>query len=192
MPKLILIRHSLPEIVPDLPASQWHLSLEGQRRCAALAARLACHQPGLVMTSLEPKAMETGQAVASILDLPLVTATDLHEHQRDSVSFCADEIQFREHVKRLLEHPDDRVFGEETGNQAHQRFSRAITLATQRHPSQNLAVVTHGTVLSMFVSRAAGIKAVALWKRLGMPSFVALRLPDYDLLEIVANLSSPR
>jgi broad specificity phosphatase PhoE len=141
------------------------------------------------MTSLEPKAIETGQIVASTLHLPLVTAVNLHEHERDSVSFCTNETQFRARVIRLLEHPEDHVFGEETGSQARQRFSRAITSAVERHPDQNLAVVTHGTVLSMFVSRVAGIESVPLWKRLGMPSFIALHLPDYSLLEIVANVA---
>jgi len=189
MRKLILVRHSLPDIVPELPANQWRLSREGRGRCKILAARLAGHKPCLIVTSLEPKALETGQLVASMLELPQTAAAGLHEHVRQSVSYCADEAQFQASVVRMLEQPGQPVFGDETGDQAHQRFSQAIASVIEHYPQGNLAVVTHGTVLSLFVSRAVGIEPVPLWKRLGLPSFVALGLPHCGLLEIVESVS---
>lgn len=189
MRKLILVRHSLPDIVPEIPANLWRLSREGRRRCKILAAKLAGHKPCLIVTSLESKALETGQLVASMLELPQAAAAGIHEHERRSVAFCADEAKFQASVVRMLEQPGQPVFGDETGDQAHQRFSQAIDSVIERYPQGNLAVVTHGTVLSLFVSRAVRIEPIPLWKRLGLPSFVALQLPDSGLLEIVESVS---
>ena len=67
MSHLILVRHSAPEIVPQVPARAWHLSAVGRARCVPLAAALAPYQPRAIITSVEPKAVETGQIVAEQL-----------------------------------------------------------------------------------------------------------------------------
>jgi hypothetical protein len=37
VPHIILVKHALPEIIPTLPANQWHLSEFGRTQCALLA-----------------------------------------------------------------------------------------------------------------------------------------------------------
>lgn len=175
---LILIRHSMPEIVPGVPASQWSLSDEGRRRCDELAERLAAYEPHVIVTSLEPKAIETGQIVARALGLPTETAPSLHEHERPKVELFGTRQQFEAQVVRLFEHPEELIFGNETADEAHSRFADAIGKVLEAHPSGNLAIVTHGTVLTLFVARAAGLDPVPFWKQLGLPAFVALSLPD--------------
>ena len=59
MLRLILVKHSLPEIVPDIPSAKWHLSDEGRRRALVLAGRLSSFEPSRVVSSHEPKAVET-------------------------------------------------------------------------------------------------------------------------------------
>jgi broad specificity phosphatase PhoE len=188
--KLILIRHSLPEIVPEQPASQWWLSDAGRRRCANLAERLAPHDPAVLVSSLEPKAIETGQIVAAILGIPFKTAANLHEHERRNVGLFADSNQFQARVVSVFEHPGERILGEETADEAHVRFARAVAGLLEQHPGGNLAVVTHGTVMSLFVSRAARIAPAPFWKRLGLPAFAVLSLPGLGLLETVESVAS--
>jgi broad specificity phosphatase PhoE len=57
MSHLILVRHSLPEMVAGVDAREWRLSDEGRERCIALAKRLAPYQPARLISSDEPKAM---------------------------------------------------------------------------------------------------------------------------------------
>jgi broad specificity phosphatase PhoE len=59
----------------------------------------------------------------------------------------------------------------------------------ESHPNQNLAIVAHGTVISLFVSRLTNADPFLLWKRLGLPSFVVLSLPDSQIIA-VENLSA--
>ena len=190
MCKLVLVRHSQPEIVPDLPASQWRLSQVGRQRCKRLAEKLAVYAPDVIVTSLEPKAVETGQIVARLLDRPFETAADLHEHDRRNVGFLGDRQQFEARVVDLFEQPGRLVLGSETADAAHARFADAVASVIAKHPGCNVALVAHGTVMTLFVARAAGLEAAPFWKRLGLPAFVVLSLPEYTLLEVVEDVEA--
>ncbi|MBI3997512.1 MAG: histidine phosphatase family protein, partial [Armatimonadetes bacterium] len=110
MATLILIKHSLPKIVPDVPANQWRLSGEGRQRCEALADRLKAYHPDVIVTSVEPKAQETAEIVAERLGIPLETLPDLHEHDRSGVPFFTPE-QFEAAVAGFFAQPAKPVLG---------------------------------------------------------------------------------
>src|SRR5512138_1338266 len=76
---LLLIRHSLPVIDPDLPASQWDLSTLGCTRAESLAKRLGAYAPDHVVTSHERKAIQTGEIIASHFGREALTHPGLHE-----------------------------------------------------------------------------------------------------------------
>ena len=187
MRKLLLVRHSLPVITGDQTASMWQLSEEGRRRCERLAEMLAAHRPGVIVTSTEPKAIETGQIVGEQLGVPVKAAPNLHEHERPGTDLDTFE-QFQAKVARLLENPGEGVFGAETGDQARERFAAAVDKALKQHPDGNVAIVSHGTVMTLFLARAVGIDPVPFWKGLGLPAFVVLSYPDLELLEVVASV----
>lgn len=187
MRRLILIRHSQSHQDTTRPASQWGLSEEGRRRCAALAERLAAYEPRAIVASVEPKAAETGALVAGRLGLLFATAEGLHEHRREQVGFLPVEA-FERAVLGLFERPDQLVMGEETGAEARERFERAVRDTIARHPDETVALVSHGTVMTLFVAHHAGVAPVPFWKRLGMPAIVVLRLPDFALLEVVERI----
>jgi broad specificity phosphatase PhoE len=185
--KLILVRHSLPEFVSGVPASQWRLSAEGRRRCEVLAGHLAAYDLAVVVASEEPRAAETGQIVARMLDLSFETAPDLHEHERGVVQDMGSQEAFQAQVARLFERPGERVLGYETADQAHTRFAAAVARVLEQHPTGNPAIVSHGTVMTLLVARANDLDPLPFWKRLGLPAFAVLTLPAFDLLEVVAN-----
>jgi broad specificity phosphatase PhoE len=188
--RLILVRHSLPKFVTGVPAGQWHLSAEGRLRCQRLADRLAAYDLALIVTSEEPKAVETGQIVADILGLPLETASDLHEHERGVVMDMGSQGEFRARVARLFQLPDELVMGYETANQAHARFAAAVDLVVKRRAAKSLAIVSHGTVMTLFVARANGLDPVPFWRGLGLPAFAVLSLPDLKLTEVVHEVKA--
>ena len=188
-PVLILIKHSRPEIIPELPANQWRLSEEGRRRCTTLAEQLAAWKPRRLVSSLEPKAQETAQIVAARLGLTMETWPDLHEHSRPKpgLSSVAD---FEASVARLFAQPNDLVLGDETAEQARQRFTRAILSLLEGFPAQTLAVVAHGTVITLFAARANAIEPFAFWKSLTLPSLVVFSMPDFSIRN-VTTLDEP-
>ena len=163
MRKLLLVRHSLPVITGDQTASLWQLSEEGRRRCERLAEMLAASSPATIITSTEPKAIETGQIIGERLGIPVESAPNLHEHERPGTDLDTLE-QFQAKVARLLENPGELVFGAETGDQARERFSAAVGDAMRRHPAGDLAIVSHGTVMTLFLAHATDLDPVPLWK----------------------------
>lgn len=188
MPKLILIKHSLPDINPNQPASQWGLSAEGRRRSLALAHRLAAYYPAKVISSPERAALETAQRVAQKLGLAVHVNERLHAHRRAKTGFLPPD-QFKNAIENFFDRPEERVFGEETATEAQVRFSNVIWRCVEQYPSQNLAVVAHGAVISLFAASCCKVEPFELWQRLGMPSFVVLRLPDLTVEDVVERIT---
>ena len=184
---LILIRHSISRQDARVSAHHWSLTEEGRARCAALAQRIQPYQPAVILSSEEPKAVQTAQAVAEILKLPTELETGLHEQLRETEPYRT-QAEFEARIRKLLENLSQLVFGEETGDAACQRFQVAIDVILSRHPNQNVAAVTHGTVMTLFLARVAQVDSFAFWQNLGMPAFVVLSLPDYRVVEM-ANIT---
>jgi broad specificity phosphatase PhoE len=187
MPQLVLVKHSLPHIVPDVPSAEWHLSDEGRRRALVLAGRLSAFEPRRVVSSHEPKAVETADIIAGHLGLSLEIHEGLEEHRRPRADIVSAR-RYEETIANLFAKPDELVFGSETANQSGTRFAASIEGLLSSAKEEDTLVVAHGTVISLFVASRVGIDAFPFWKELGLPSFVALSLPEFKILEVLKRV----
>lgn len=185
---LILVKHARPQIIPTLPAQQWLLGEEGRRQCVALADALAPWRPDLIITSEEPKASETAQIVAERLGVPWQAAPGLHEHDRTTVPYFADDAEFKERIKALFARPDELVFGDETASEALTRFTAALDRALAEQRGRSIAVVTHGAVLSLYVAQRFGMDTYTLWWTLDLPAFVVTDAPNLTAPLVVGQV----
>ena len=183
MQTLILVKHSLPDIDPTVPAKEWHLSEEGRVRSQILAEKLVQYDLDVIVSSIEPKAIETAEIVVRFLKIPVEIVEGLHEHARSNVGFLEKE-RFEQSIGSFFSQPTELIFGEETADKAHDRFSKAVYGLSAIFPQGNMALMTHGTVLSLFVSRIAALEPFDLWKHLGLPSWILLSRPDFGVVEI--------
>ncbi len=186
---LVLVKHALPVQDPDVPASRWTLSDEGRGRCVALADHLARFGPSTVHTSAEPKAAETARLVARRLGVNTRVQEGLEEHHRDDAPFFHDPDDFDEAVRCLFTAPDELVYGSETANEALARFEQALLFAVEQEPGSDTVVVTHGTVITLFLARHASVDPMETWRLLGLPSCAVLALPGFILLDIVPDIT---
>ena len=180
MKYLILVKHSLPEILEQLPAREWHLSEEGARRAGVLADKLRPYQPDVILTSVEPKAVQTAEIVANALALEMMVAPNLHEHERSRIPFLAQEV-FESRIQEFFEKPDELVVGNETAEQAHDRFQQAVSSVLKTYADQTIIIIAHGTVISLFVSHLTGVPAFPLWKQLGLPAYLVLDMNSHTI-----------
>lgn len=178
---LILVKHSIPRIEKDHPANTWRLAAEGLSRAHRLAEQLQTFEPEVIVTSPEPKAKETAEILAGQLQLELQVVPDVHEHDRSSVPYLSPEA-FQSSMHAFFNNPDELVFGSETAGQAYARFYRAVHSILNAHRGKTVVVVTHGTVIALFVSRLTGSSDLELWSRLGLPSFIVLELGSSTLI----------
>ena len=179
----------MPEIEPDKPASAWNLGEVGRRRSMLLAVRLRKFNPALVWSSREPKAIETAEIVANDLGVPVKIADGLEEHHRENVPFLPSKEEFEEAVERFFRCPDLLVLGTETAEQSRERFSDAIHKVIDAG-QDDIIVVTHGTVISLYSANVAGVQTMEFWRRLGLPSYVVLAVPDMRIQSVVESFSS--
>src|SRR5262245_50549313 len=182
MSKLILIKHASPLKDPTKPARQWKLSDEGRAAAERLAERLRQLKIDIIVSSEEPKAQETAGIIAEALGKRVETASDLHEHDRDNVPVMPTR-EFISSIAQFFKERTRLVLGRETAQQAMSRFKRAVDSVVESQPDQNVAVVTHGTVLALFAAEYLGEDPFQLWRRLGLPSYIVL--DDRTVVEVV-------
>lgn len=182
--RLILVRHSMTQQDPTLPSAEWRLSHPGRQACSALAETLVPFSPSLIVSSMEPKAIETAQLTAHILNIPSEIAVGLQEHDRSQLGFVQSNQRFEILIKELFDTPAKVMFGTECADQAHDRFSASLDHLLKAYPEDILAVVTHATVLSLFVAPINNLDTFEFWQALNMPEVLVLKLPDFELIQI--------
>ena len=188
MARLLLVKHALPDIQPDVSAKKWRLGEEGRVQSARLAEALRPYNPSIVITSDEPKAVEAGQIVAEVLGLPCRAVPNLHEHDITGEPYFADPAAFDDAVRSLFSFPDKRRFGE-SGNEALERFAGAVEAVLESYPDENVALVAHGRVNTLFVAAHNDLQPFAFWQNWPLGTFAVLSRPDYRVIEAPQSLN---
>jgi broad specificity phosphatase PhoE len=170
--RLILVKHAWPDVDPGRPAAEWPLSARGRTDAAALAVQLAPYTPGRVVASAEPKARDTGRALADALGVPFAIRPGLHEHERRTTPYLP-KAEFEAAVARFFAEPDALVLGEETARAARARFAAAVDAAVTE-PGGTPVVVAHGTVIALYLADRLGVDPFATWTALGLPSYAVV------------------
>jgi broad specificity phosphatase PhoE len=188
MVKVVLVKHSQPEVAPVVPSPRWVLSQEGRARCSWLAGALRAEGVSRLYSSLEPKALETAALVAVDLGLDVSPRPGLHENDRSGLAFAPIET-LRSLVRRFFDAPSEIVMGQESAEAALLRYRSAVRALMAETSDEVAAVVTHGTVLSLLVSRHNPIEPFALWDALKLPSYVVLEGANLVMSGSVRNPS---
>ncbi|WP_304172383.1 histidine phosphatase family protein [Phenylobacterium aquaticum] len=182
--RLILVKHGQPKIDPDAAPTTWPLSDEGRAAATALAGKLDRFEPVALASSSELKAVQTAQAIAAVLGLPLSQDAGLGEQRNETGGFHDQQV-FEALVARMFQEPHHLVLGEETGEAARRRFADALDRQMAAHPDGTLVVVAHGRVISLWAAQVLGVDAMPLWKHLGLATALVISA-DRDDFEIVA------
>lgn len=177
MPNLVLVRHSVPEQRPNEIPSQWRLSDQGRARAASIGARVRAaisDRPATgAVSSAETKAIETGEllAVGSVrVDHRL---GEIRKPWYDS----PDDL--RQATFRYL--TGHAVPGWEDPGDALGRFDAAMSALIGKVS----VVITHGTVLTLWLSRRVGeLDPQEFWTSLQMPDAFLFDSDTQDLRRI--------
>jgi broad specificity phosphatase PhoE len=153
---------------PSVPSEEWRLSEEGRALCEGLAGQVGVYKPQRLLSSPEPKALETAELIAPVLGLDVEVVDDLRETARRTVGWLERDV-FQERIRKLFAKADQVVFGEESASAALARFSRAV-----ERIEEPAAFVTHGTVMSLYLAGSDPDGGFAFWKTLGLPDVVLL------------------
>jgi broad specificity phosphatase PhoE len=95
---------------------------------------------------------------------------------------------FEKHVAEFFRAPLKIVMGDETAEQAYRRFSDAVERVVEKYPGENVAIISHGVVITLYITQHLRFTAFPFWKRLGFPSYVVLSLPELKLDKVKFSL----
>jgi len=185
---LILVRHAAVQIDSAIPSHQWPLTADGRSTTHQLAHQLKRYQPARIITSEEAKARATGAALTDVLHLPTKAVPGLQEHDRRGVPFIENKADFETAVATFFAHPDELVFGGETAVEANTRFTKAVNRELVANQDTNIAIVTHGTVLTLFICQYnPELSPIQFWQSLTLPCAFVLNFPGMKLNQTFLN-----
>jgi len=157
------VRHAQVVLDLDRPPATWRLSPEGVEAAEALARRLA--PVPRVLSSPEPKAVATAEPLARLSGVPLETDERLREVERRAN--VPDAEAHRSAVRAYL--AGTEIAGWEGNAAALARFAEALA------GLDDVAVVTHATVLSLFLGYRFDE-----WERIALPDVIEWSPPPVE------------
>lgn len=187
---LLLVRHSSPCISDGMGYRDWPLSDEGRRLAFRAAEYVAGFKPRLICSSDERKASDTAKIIARHCGMDVEVEPDLREHDRTGVPW-RDAATRRQELQAFFANPNDVVFGRESGSQALRRLTAAIDCVTTRM-SGPWVLVTHGTVMALYLAKLTGRAALEIWSQLGLPAVAAVDCRNRRLVELVTDFPDGR
>ena len=179
--RIVLIRHAMPQIEEGVPSAQWQLSADGAKAAAALAANFRDFEFANIVSSPEPKAVGTAEALAAQLGLAVELDSGFAEHARHSLGYLPrDEMEAG--IARLFASHGELVFGDETADQLYARFAAALA-RQQAKGARDIFAVTHGTILTIYLSRTLGIDPLPFWQALATPAAVIVESGQHRIVQ---------
>jgi broad specificity phosphatase PhoE len=161
MGPFVLVRHARPLRGSSVPPAEWDLDPIGTGAIAELAGALRDLGLAGLRTSLEAKAVQTGRVLADLLDVPMEQDPRLNEVRRPEVS---SDVDFIKTAKTYL--AGATVAGWESQGSVDQRMHRAVADAVE---IGFIALVSHGTAMSIFLERLGLVRAWNFYTHLKTP-----------------------
>ena len=158
------VRHAMAVQAEGVHPTAWHLDDLGRADAAALAERLEVAPIGALVSSTEPKAVETAEAIAARWGIQLVTTDGLREAVRPWIG-----PGYRAVVHRYLrgELPE----GWEPHADVEARVAASVAAARERAGAQAVVVVSHGLALALHLGDTLGrdFDREFFWSSLAFP-----------------------
>lgn len=176
---VLLVKHAQPDMDASTPPCEWVLGARGEEQSRDLARRLRPYLPISLASSLEPKAVQTARVVAAALGVHVETLDGLEELDRPALPIVPRDEHQRLNAP-IFEARSVPALGRESADAALRRFNAALAQAFTLTPaSQPLVVITHGTVISLFIEQQTGRNAFEVWKALECGEFITLEVADW-------------
>lgn len=178
--RLVLVRHAMPVVEPDVPADQWELGEDGRAQAWALRSRIG--QPVYFVASDEPKAIQTLRELTA--EGEVAVDAGFREVHRPTVWFENYRVLARAYVQGM------DLDGWEDRRRVIERFAAAVARHAARAVASDrtLVVGTHGLAPTMWLSTVVRLdpNPADFWERLTFPDVV-----DVDLVRATATRRGP-
>ena len=159
------VRHAMPVVEEEVDSTRWHLDEATRALAEAWAGRLEVGEGiAALVTSTEPKAVETAEAIARRWGSDVVTDARLREAVRPWIG-----TGYRAMAHRYLR--GEPHAGWEPHDAVEQRMADALVDAASARGTGAVVIVTHGLALSLHLGDELGgdFDRESFWSRLAFP-----------------------
>jgi broad specificity phosphatase PhoE len=154
---LLISRHGeadfeQPHLLSD--SGGWLTEL-GRAQARELAERVADRRIATVYASPQRRAVESAEAAAEVLNVPVRTVAGLEEYSvGDLAGRPGDDPELRAVLAAWGSgHLDTRIPGGESGAEVVQRYREALESIADQHRGETVLVFSHGGVMSLCLPR---------------------------------------
>ena len=177
---ITLIRHSKTKFQKDVPNVLWQLTEEGIDLASKLSLQKEIQDIEVLYSSLQTKALQTALILAKDNHIPIKTNKDLTELTSITNGFIED---FEGSVRKLYSGEIKNINDGETIEECSVRFNNAIEEIIKTESNcQNLGIVAHGNVLSIFSSQYTDISPYDIHSKMQMPDMAIF---DWDTKKFI-------
>lgn len=148
---IIFVRHCDTLKDPNKNASFWELSDAGKEQATNLAKNNLLQKAELIYASNEIKTSLSITPLAQKLNLNILINEDLGEVRRGDKFLSKEEFELEKN--KQLEDLNYPAFGGETGNDALERFEKAINQIILENKEKTIIIVSHGTILNLYFAK---------------------------------------
>jgi broad specificity phosphatase PhoE len=168
---------SHPEVVVDpfVAVDRWVLSERGHERLLRLLDLPWIRAIGRIVCSEEPKAQQTAAVLAAHRLLPVETRPGLGEINRSATGFLAPD-QHESVAEACFANPTVSAHGWERAVDAQARIAAALDDLFLDAQHEDVAVVGHGGVGTLWYCRVAGVPIGRRWDQRGQGHYFSVDL----------------
>lgn len=158
--RALYVTHPQVQIDPNVPVPQWGLSLEGEQRAQAFAARGVVPSGSVIFSSAETKAMQMAEILAAPISGRVMADHQMGENDRSATGFLPPDL-FETMADRFFAEPMVSADGWERAIDAQERIVTAVRIALASVPSGMPAIFCgHGAVGTLLKCHV-GSRAIA-------------------------------
>jgi broad specificity phosphatase PhoE len=185
MAQIVLVRHAMPVMEPEVPPDRWRLGDEG--RAAARELAHALPRAPFAVTSDEPKARESAEELVAVCGGTLTVDARVAETRRPR----GWDANFAESARQLV--AGRRHDGWESQHAVVARFDSAVREAVEARAGAPLVVVTHGQALTLWLQSIGAVDdAPRFWSELAFPDAWIVTLERARSALVAATLARTR
>jgi broad specificity phosphatase PhoE len=166
---VVLVRHAMPETDRFRAADLWHLGAKGRAAARQLARALPAGP--LVLTSHEPKAVQTAEEISAVRSGEVVVHAGVREARRPP----GWDERYRERARRYV--GGQHYIGWEPQEAVVRRFDAAVHAGLDARGDAPLVIVDHGLALTLWLQSVGAVADVeSFWSGLAFPDAWTVRL----------------
>jgi broad specificity phosphatase PhoE len=182
MPYLYLVRHPRTHVDPSRNPHDWGLSEQGQIQVNALLDATFWQGVSAVYASTQNKASEPARVIGTRYKIPVTALAALSEVQRGTENFISAS-EFDQQLSRFFSSPNVSVAGWERATDALHRFDSTVENIRLSHKGKSFAVISHGTILSLYYSKLMGKSPmIDVWRTIGFAAVATVDLTTNQLI----------